>query len=481
MPRADGRVVLLLLGLVLGLAFQGTRGLFETTEGRYAEAGREMLETGAWLEPQLDYQPHWTKPPATYWTVAGGLALLGDNAWGARFANAILFALTGLAVAGIGRLLWDARTGFIAGLVFLTSLFPFAAAAVLSTDTLLALTETLFLLGYVKAWRSEGRSRRWAIHGMWLALGASFLVKGPPGLLLLLPVLVFHWRAGRPFRMTEPGAILAGAVFGLWWYLLEVATHPGLLSYLVGEEVVARNLTDTFGRNPQWWAPFVIYLPVLLLAPGIWLVDAVRTFRESGSWGWRSIASALTERGSSRSLLLYVVVLPLVVLSLSRSRLPLYVLPLYPALALALARGVARYRIDPLHHARRYAAAGAVLLIVAKGIASIIPSNSDMSALAAAVRSESGDAADVAAYGEAKLFGLQFYLNGALTRVPRDGVEGGEKGLRRLLTTLPDGEPLVIVARGRNRSTVADAIGTSGVIARSADEGGWRLWVVSFP
>ncbi|MCK4510708.1 glycosyltransferase, partial [bacterium] len=80
--RLPGRTVLLIvLAALLAFAFQGSRGLYETTEGRYAESAREMLETGDWLVPRLDYEPHWTKPPLTYWALAGGMALLGENEW----------------------------------------------------------------------------------------------------------------------------------------------------------------------------------------------------------------------------------------------------------------------------------------------------------------------------------------------------------------------------------------------------------------
>jgi 4-amino-4-deoxy-L-arabinose transferase-like glycosyltransferase len=65
------RVVLAIAFLITSV-FQGSRGLYETTEGRYAECGREMLIAGKYLEPTLDFKPHWTKPPMTYWAIAGG-------------------------------------------------------------------------------------------------------------------------------------------------------------------------------------------------------------------------------------------------------------------------------------------------------------------------------------------------------------------------------------------------------------------------
>lgn len=64
------RLPILLAGaLIAALIFHGTRGLYETTEGRYAECAREMAQSGSWLEPTLNNAPHWTKPPVTYWAI----------------------------------------------------------------------------------------------------------------------------------------------------------------------------------------------------------------------------------------------------------------------------------------------------------------------------------------------------------------------------------------------------------------------------
>ena len=55
--------LVVVLAIIAAFSFQGSRGIYETTEGRYAEAAREMVETGKYLVPTLDYRPHWTKPP----------------------------------------------------------------------------------------------------------------------------------------------------------------------------------------------------------------------------------------------------------------------------------------------------------------------------------------------------------------------------------------------------------------------------------
>ena len=125
------------LALFVAFSFQGSRGLYETTEGRYAECSREMLERDNYLEPTLGYRPHFTKPPLTYWAIAGGMRLLGHNEWGVRLYNAVAFFLTVLAIAWIGATLWGKPTGIMAGLIYASSPFPVFGAYAVSTDTLL--------------------------------------------------------------------------------------------------------------------------------------------------------------------------------------------------------------------------------------------------------------------------------------------------------------------------------------------------------
>ncbi len=433
------------MGLAVGFGFQGSRGLFETTEGRYAEVAREMVESGDFLEPTLDQTPHWTKPPAAYWGIAAGVALLGDNAWGARLSHAIELILTAAVVLLIGRALYDPGTGLLAGLVYATSLLPAAGAAAISADMPLALVEALAVLCWARAIRA-GTTRRGAawVAAMWAAFGAAFLVKGPAGLLPLLPIVVFHVRlrsranagegAGGVPSLASAAGIGLAAVVGLWWYVLVSLRHDGLLHYFVMEEVVARNVTATANRNPEWYGPVAIYLPVLLLAPGPWIWQAWRGAR---SWwvdgrgggrpapGLRRVADTLLRgRGPGAFLALWLA-LPLGVFALSRSRLPLYLLPLYPAIAIAIARlairrsGTAR----ALRVGVRTAIAGAAAIVLVKGVLARVPDGNDMRRLSRAIEAAAPPCAEPWILDEPRLYGLQFYLGGSLRRVSSGGLE----------------------------------------------------------
>ena len=97
-------VWLVALLVFMAFVFQGTRGIWEPDEGRYTSVGLNMLESGDYLLPTIDGErPHLTKPPITYWALAGSFALLGRNEWAARLPGALAFIGTGLLVFGLGR------------------------------------------------------------------------------------------------------------------------------------------------------------------------------------------------------------------------------------------------------------------------------------------------------------------------------------------------------------------------------------------
>jgi len=462
------------VAVLVAFSFQGTRGLYATTESRYAESSREMLETGNWLVPQLDYQPHWTKPPLSYWTIAGGMALLGVNEWGARLSGAVAFVITVWIVFQLGTLLWDRRTGWLAGLIYATAPFAAGAANTINTDTLLALWMLLVVFAYWKARRTVaigGTGRRW-VFLLWVFAGLAFLTKGPPSLLALLVVAASHLidrRQGRPVpRLFLPWGIPAFLVVGLGWYAWAALTHPGLLGHWLSHEVWGRIGTDEFGRNTEWYQPFLIYLPPLALGLGLWVVVAAApVFRHARSLWRAGIRVGLRDRPVLRFHLVWIVV-PLVVLSVSRNRLPLYVLPLLPPVALALARCLVSGYSSP--RVRRTAMAVGIvsmaLVIGGKAVIAYMPSSKDERPLYQAVRQHAGEHVQVINCTNREMYGLRFYLRGRLERADLRGTEEEMADvIRRLVTRVADrpaGSSYAIVTR-REDPRVPEALGERGV------------------
>ncbi len=337
LPNLIGRhrlLALLALALLVGLAFQGSRGLWDPDEGRYTNVSLQMLRTGdlVTLYRHSDSY-HFTKPPLTYWAMAASMKTLGHNEWAARLPMALAFALSVMLVFRLGKTFVPDRP-WLPALIYLSAPLPVFGAFLINTDSMLAAMETLAVLCYVQA-RFAGGSPRW-LDAMWAAFGLAFLTKGPPGLLPLLAIIAFDLVHRKKPGLLRPWGLIAFAVIGFTWYVLAIERHPGLLDYFLGHEVLARVANPELGRNPEWYGPLQVYLPALTLGLLPWFPAALWNIRHARP-RWSGAAPEL------RFLWLWLA-LPLLVFCLSRSRLPLYVLPLCAPLSLLMARALSSVR-----------------------------------------------------------------------------------------------------------------------------------------
>jgi len=475
-------MLLLALTVCTAFLFQGTRGLYETTEGRYAEVSREMVATGDWMVPHLDGHEHWTKPPLTYWSIALGLETVGRNTWGARVFASVAFVIATLTVVALGSVVWDRATGLLAGLMYTTSPFPVMGANVVSPDILLSMFELLAVLCFWRAQRapSPGASNRW-MTGVWMGFGLAFLTKGPPRLLPLLAIITFvivRRRRGLPTpRLVQPLGVLLFLAIGLGWYAAVIARDRALLPYFLGEEVWGRVATSMHHRNHRWYMPAVIFIPPLLIGAGAWLVVAIRDLRAwTAGAGWR-VRFRDGLRGSEGLFLVLWFCLPLAVFCLSKSRLPLYVLPLFPAQVLLLARVAVRARgaDASLRRGLRVALASAVVLIALKGVAALVPSSQNMAQLVAHVRAF-GPVDRVTVVDHAGLHGLEFYLDGNMERVTAADLKGALRDAESYLAAEAGGNFVFVTKHREPPLLQLYAEGWIGCEVEETADGRYQLW-----
>ncbi len=398
---------------LMAFAFQGTRGLWEPDEGRYSSGGIHMERSGNWLIPTVDGEtPHLTKPPMTYWALAASFAALGDNEWAARLPGALAYVGTGLFVFGLGRRLCPRRP-WLPAVVWGLSFAPVIAANVVSTDPLLVLFETAAMYAFVEAWsRDPAAARPWYVW-MWFAWGLAFMTKGPPGMLPLLAMtlmLAVHDRS-RLRAMYRPAGLALFLVVGFGWFGIVVAQQPDRLGYFLGYEVYDRVFTSAHDRNSQWYGAFKVYLPVLLAGALPWIVLA--TIAGGGPLaGYRALRDRLGTRDRQWLLLCYWLLLPLAVFFLARSRLQLYVLPLFVPMALIMARPLSRW--PGLDGRRAFVVIGltATMLLGLKGTLAYWPSNRDSRALGLQLRQQlaAHPADEIIFVGMRPFYGLNLYL-----------------------------------------------------------------------
>ena len=399
-------------------AFQGSRGLYETTEGRYAECARETMLTGDWDDPVLDGHPHWSKPPLTYAAIMAGTRLCGNSPWGVRAYLVAAMVLAAAAVWWTGLSIWGPAAGRWAGVVFATSPAIAVAAHSVSADLLVALWTALTLAAF---WHARTAHSRWAALGAWIFAGLGALTKGPPALLVPLAtlgcakLLLRRTEAWKPPYWTTALGLALFLAIGCGWFAEEATEHPGLFAYWIGQELVARNVTAEFNRNPGMFFVFAVYIPLLLLGTGPWLAyTLVRWRRSCKSWPWTGPISK-TWTSAARWALLTGMAIPFLAFTCSRSRLAAYLTPLFVPQALLLGRGLERLlergliRVRTVH---RLAWVLLVLIVVLKGLAAFPESAADMTRLAKRVEPilAANPATRLVSVGHRPLHGLKFHL-----------------------------------------------------------------------
>jgi 4-amino-4-deoxy-L-arabinose transferase-like glycosyltransferase len=319
----------ILVIVVAYFALLGTRGLNEPDEGRYAEIAREMIESGDWLVSHLNGIEHFQKPPLIYWATAASMKIFGVNEWAARLPVALAaLGMIGATVL-LGRTLFGSRAGWLAGMIVATTGGVFLMGRLLTPDMLMAFWITVALACLARTHRGGGRAWAW---GFFIAMGLGFMTKGPMSLVVpgsaALCLAIAERKQGRRLKLSWLRGWLLALAIGLSWFAAVTLRHPELKEYFLGYELVQRFASKSHGRSRPFWF-FIPLLPVFFLPWSLWLVPLMRR-----AWQRWQAARSFTP---AQAMLLGAVVIPFIVLSMSGSKLPTYVLPLMPPLAVALA------------------------------------------------------------------------------------------------------------------------------------------------
>lgn len=306
----------------------GSAALFEPDEGRNAEKAREILLLRDWITPHENFHPVLDKPIAFYWLIALSYKLFGVSEWAARLPS----ALAALGCVGIvyffARAEWGQRRALWSGLILLTCVEFFVLARLVIFDMPLTFSLTLGLCAFYQASHSDDVKRRMVLCLlMYSALGAATLIKGlvgivVPGMVIFGYLLLSRrWSTLRKIFLV-PGTLLFFAIV-LPWYLEMNARHEGYLRYYFWDEHFGRFASDEFDRTQPWYyfiaVGLVGFFPWTLLLP-----LGIAGFRRK------------TCDDKTLFLLLWAGV-PFLFFSASKSKLPHYILPIFPALAILTA------------------------------------------------------------------------------------------------------------------------------------------------
>jgi 4-amino-4-deoxy-L-arabinose transferase-like glycosyltransferase len=306
----------------------GTAGLFEPDEGRNAEKAREILLLNDWVTPHEDFFPVLDKPMFFYWLIAISYKAFGVNEWAARLPS-VLAALGCFAlIYSFARIRWGPWEALWSGLILISGVEFFILSRVVIFDMSLTFCITLALYSFYQAAHADDPMRRRVYCVlMYGALAAGTLVKGLVGLLIPGLVIFFYVLIANRWSILRsvypiPGALLFLALVGPW-YLLAEARNAGFLRYYLWDEHFGRFATASFDRE-QSWCFFLAVLVVGFLPWSTLLPSVIRSY-------W---SQSLDDR---KIFLLSWSILPLILFSLSSSKLAHYILPIFPALSILTA------------------------------------------------------------------------------------------------------------------------------------------------
>lgn len=302
----------------------GGAALFDPDEGRNSEKAREILALNDWVTPHENFHAVLDKPMFFYWTIALSYKLFGVSEWSARLPSALAALGCLLVVYFFTRLRWGEWTALWSPLILLTTIEFFALARIVIFDMSLTFFITLVLCAFYEAAHAEGAGRRQVLClVMYLALAAATLIKGLVGVvvpgMVIFSYLALSGQWGILRRIYPVAGALLFFALVLPWYLQVEARNAGYLKYFFWDEHFGRFTTSAFRRSGPWYYFFGVvivgFLPWSVLLPA-----AARN-------AWR-------ERRDDKSLFLILwVLLPFIFFSVSKSKLPHYILPIFPPLA----------------------------------------------------------------------------------------------------------------------------------------------------
>ena len=336
------RVLVWLLGAVVLLAWfsaLGGRALLPSDEGRYAQIAREMLVTGDWITVRYNGLKYFEKPPFHLWMSALAFDGFGVGAWQARLWSA-LSGLLGIAAMMLAAARWwGRRLALLTALVMLAMPLWTLGAQFNSLDMSVSAALAWVLAGFLLAHHpqaSVGTRRRWMLVA-WAAMGVAVLTKGLMGVVLPGLVLTVYTVWTRDWRLWLRLHWVSGlAVFLLVtvpWFWLVSARNPEFAHFFFIHEHFQRYTSTIHRRDNPWWFFIPLIIAGLLPWTGLWWSMIKRVLAAAGAGGAPGIQAERLLAVWAVSIFLFF--------SASGSKLPGYILPVFPALALLAARALA--------------------------------------------------------------------------------------------------------------------------------------------
>jgi 4-amino-4-deoxy-L-arabinose transferase-like glycosyltransferase len=357
--------------LILESLGNNTLPLIDRDEPRFAEASREMGQSGDFIVPRVNGEYRFDKPPLIYWCQVASSRVFGESDFSVRFPSAIFAAATVLLTAAWASRLYGPSVGFWSGLVLGTCLqfFIHGRAAVADMPMIFFFTAATWA-----AWeRAQGQRSFLLWLCFYLALAAGFLAKGPVALLpIIAPFLLGLWtRTPICFRLRSAvgGGLLVLIIIGFWGIPALILTHGEFFQVGIGKHVVMRSVAPLQSHGAAGIGGYFLLLPFYLVTL-LFSLFPWSLFLPGAIQRWR-----LGLDSFERYALCSIGVV-FIVFSLLQTKLPHYTLPAFPLIAILVGRTIRESRLRKIVAISAIAAYLGIAVVGFPWFASYFPSKS---------------------------------------------------------------------------------------------------------
>lgn len=304
--------------------------LTDRDEALYVQASRQMLETGNWIDIRFQQEPRYKKPVGIYWLQGMSAMMFGDGAasplWVYRLPSLIGALLTALFTYLIAARMAGTKAGLVAGILAASTVELAFEARIGKTDAMLCAAITAAQFGLLSTYLDPERKQvLWRNTLFWLAMGVGTLIKGPVAPMICGFTILGLTATERNLSLVRGLSPIRGVVAYMlvvlpWLAAIGWISNGAFFEQSVGHDMLGKIATAQESHG----AP-----------PGTYLIVSLATFWPLSIfaslallWGWRN-----RQLPAIRFLFFWAVPAWLV-FELIATKLPNYILPMMPALAI---------------------------------------------------------------------------------------------------------------------------------------------------
>lgn len=327
--------------ITAGYMFMITRStLWDRDEPRFARSAVEMIESGKYLVPTFNNELWADKPVLVYWLMTASIKMFGNSEFACRFWSALGTGISCIMTFLIGQRLFGFKQGLLAMIVFATSTMILVLGTMATSDSA-TLPFTLSAMA-IFTYGLTSKFKYYHIISIGLLMGLGMLAKGPIGLMPMPVMFLTFWFTRKDvdnffdgFSYVVVAVNIACVVFMIWGMQANAATDGEFLKVFIGRHVIERAAKPMEHHGGNFWLYLPYYIPVVIGGLFPWTL-----FLPGGLSAL--IGGRLAESKPKKMLLVWTISI-VVIMSLAATKLPHYIIFIWPGLALIVAAVIAAF------------------------------------------------------------------------------------------------------------------------------------------